>query len=152
MVFEWQDVDFLYNFVKTYKPTSILELGSGHSTIAMGKAVYENGSGFVHALETKEYYLQTKEMLDRRFPVKVVPCETILENDWIYQPILDLMPKKFKLFGYYDLIYIDGPTLTEDCKQAKIQWDYRWLIIDGRKEQVESLWSDDNKPLTVFMK
>jgi predicted O-methyltransferase YrrM len=161
MVFEWQDVDFLYNFVRTYKPTSILELGSGHSTVAMGKALYENGSGFLHSFESEEGYVRTtKSILDKRFPVKVVPCEIELESTgaWKYYPDLKRMPKSFQVLNHYDLIYVDGPPCKDD-EYTEIEWYYRWLIVDGRaktvekeQEAAEKEQEENNKPLSVFIK
>jgi predicted O-methyltransferase YrrM len=154
MVYEWQDVDFLYHFVKIYKPNSILELGSGHSTVAMGKALFENGSGFLHSLESEvEYVIQTKAMLDKRFPVKVIYSDIRdQEGAWLYSPKSEAMPKHLTIPNDYDLIYVDGPAYADKGESTAIPWNYRYLIIDGRKHTVEGQLSDNNQPLSVFIK
>jgi hypothetical protein len=52
----YSDLWFLYRSVRKHKPRTILEIGSGCSTIAMSQALADNGFGHLYAFEHSCYW------------------------------------------------------------------------------------------------
>ncbi len=138
MSYDWNDIDFLTTFVRHYKPNSVLELGSGFSTVAIARALQENGCGDLVSLESeKRYFDRTRSLLGPRIKtaqIHLVGCHH-LGDVWHYD---------FDFAFHYDLIYIDGPALTSEQESTFIPAEYRWLIVDGRRATVPG------KPLSIL--
>lgn len=58
---DYVDLWNLYHHVRTNRPQSILELGSGLSTLVMGYALMENGAGSLCSLEPDEEWARSTE-------------------------------------------------------------------------------------------
>ncbi len=111
----YNDYWALYDYVRTYKPRSILECGTGTSTIVMAYALKENEaegfpSGKITSMESVEkYYEMAKGLLPEHLKPYI---------DLLLSPITDDYYSLFRGVRYenvpmdreYDFVFIDGPS------------------------------------------
>lgn len=98
----------LFNLVCNLKPSMILELGSGYSTICMAYALEVNGFGGLVAMEEGlEYQKRTSEWLRQH---------QLLRARVVHAPLVCHDPGGFLWYddyliqeARYDLVFVDGP-------------------------------------------
>jgi len=123
-----EDLYSLYTHVRKYRITSILEIGSGWSTLALSQALVENKSDFeseylrnnpsrdtfrMVTLDASAFYLETSlSRLDE--------TQKLIVKSYVSSPKMDRVSGRachtFENFPNFsaDLIYLDGP----DCDQV----------------------------------
>ncbi len=145
----YEDLEFLYDYVTEKKPHIILEFGSGCSTLVMTQALLKNYiGGWVYSFDNeRKWLLETKKMfpdyLSRYVRLHYAMTHRYLFYDdtsifsYFYHGIMTIYP---------DLIYLDGPELTETIKVTidPLFYEHKMtpgsaIIVDGRDENVEFL-------------
>ncbi|SEM11225.1 class I SAM-dependent methyltransferase [Halomonas daqiaonensis] len=107
----------LQDFVLSTKPESVVELGSGVSTLVIADALRQNGSGKLISLEHSSHYgSKTRLMLERDnlsgwVDLKIAPLES-----WEGEHLSD--DSEEELYWY-----------SQDC--LKDAWDIDLLLVDG---------------------
>lgn len=102
----------LYDIVRERKPQTVVELGSGASTVILAAALEQNGSGrLISVDQDEEYAAQTRAALDRqglshRAQVVHAPlAERHINSDtWLWYDIGSI-----PLNDPIDLLIVDGP-------------------------------------------
>lgn len=143
---DYSDLWFLRNVVRQRKPRSILEFGSGCSTIIMAQALWENlrGSfaekpGRLYSVDADPYW--TKATFD------AIPDHLRELCEVSYSPLLEIDYNGTQAFRHAkipdvvpDLLYLDGPELTADRQVAVDILDLEsrflpgfYMVVDGRK-------------------
>ena len=145
----YEDLEFLYDYVTEKKPFTILEFGSGCSTLVMAEAskkeVWIGVTVFSYDNEQK-WLMETKKMISNDLDY-VVDLGFALTHKYVW---FDDTP----VFSYFyhtltlcpNLIYLDGPELTEVFKVTvdPLFYEHKMykgdaIIVDGREETVEFL-------------
>ncbi|MDP6564267.1 MAG: hypothetical protein QF578_05525 [Alphaproteobacteria bacterium] len=139
---DWSDLWFLYAMVRARRPKSILEFGSGCSTIVYAQALADNTAegapGFLHSLDADPHWGQVTidsmpaHLRDvcRVTATERVPADIDGTKVWRFRDVPDVTP---------DLIYLDGPALTPERRAAidVLDLEDRFppgfrLLVDGR--------------------
>lgn len=138
----WQDADDLrrlYEDVRRYRPETILELGSGQSTVMLAQALHENGRGTVHSVDDSARWLDHARSLltpeqAARVEFHVCPVETTREYG---------IPTA-RYLGYpslvYDYVLIDGPDLDGmklDASCDLLDLHARGLVRPGAHARID---------------
>ncbi len=136
---EWDDLWYLYRTVRRLKPRLILEFGPGATTRMMAAALHANGSGRIISIEAHQRWLEVARVY--LSPELAERCELIHSHArlierggaqvWQHEHVPSVVP---------DLIYLDGPPLTQQHAVAvdvidlepRLQPGCR-LVVDGRK-------------------
>lgn len=108
----------LIELVREHKPTTVVELGSGSSTLAMGYAVEEVGKGHVIALDHLAEYADETEKRIHRHQL----------GDWAevrYAPLVDL-DIDGEIWPWYDLSALGDPSID-------------LLFVDGPPHKTRSM-------------
>jgi len=141
---------FSYGLVRQRKPTTVLEFGSGCSTLVMTLGLAHNAreggrAGRLYSVDAVEFWANATQ--------KALPhdlrtiCETLyaraLEtvrdsvSGWVHAAVPDIAP---------DFVYLDGPPLEEgravafDLLDLEPRFGRRFaLVVDGRSENVAFL-------------
>ncbi len=136
------DLLYLYQAVRKSPPGVVLEFGSGCSTIMLSQALADNAregkAGHLYSLDADPKWGQvTIDSIPGELVkwsditlTEAIPSEYEDTPVWRYAGIPDVLP---------DLIYLDGPALSEERKvavdvldmEAKLKQGTR-LIVDGR--------------------
>ena len=141
------DLYLLYKLIKIQKPTSILELGSGKSTIAMTK--FLNELGYQYDLYSMDEYEKwgalTKKFLEEiedHKKTSVLVSKRIASSFQFFKGTCysKLPDKKF------DLIFVDGPDPkgginTDVLKVLSKQSEPCNVLVDGRYRTVLAIQS-----------
>ena len=141
---EWSDYLTLYEEIRSKKPSKILELGSGVSSLIVCFAIEEN---YKDTGETADFF-------------------SVEENEYYHSQIVDIFPEKYRqkvnfilrernqkryqniLGGYYDdlpkedfdFIFIDGPTVrTAGTAEKSFNADLVNLIEKNQLSRVNGL-------------
>lgn len=143
---DWDDLNYLHDLVLETKPMTILEYGSGYSTLAMYAALEELGRGVIHALESDPIfyfmnyqsfgpYMEFNHNRDFRQrqqgKITFSPVETVgmQECRYIFSPITSA-----------DFVYVDGPYLFGEMRAITNPYNLSPLpdtmVIDGRPAQM----------------
>jgi hypothetical protein len=134
----WSDLWFLYSLVRKRKPKTLLEFGSGWSSVVLAAAVRDNGAGKLWSVETDQHWADVTE---KAFPeslrsiVTVVRSEALPEDrdvaGWLHANVPDIDP---------DFLYLDGPPLNTQRRVAfdPLDLEPRFqpgfvMVVDGRK-------------------
>jgi hypothetical protein len=148
---DFADLWFLYRMVRKRKPRTILEFGSGCSTVILAKALFDNRRdapahvGYLYSVDADPAWT---EATARSIPSSVrdfcaVSYSPVLEVEYSGTPgfrharIPDISP---------NFVYLDGPPLTPQRQVAvdildmeiRLPQDF-FLVIDGRKENTTFL-------------
>jgi Methyltransferase domain len=141
---DYTDLWFLYQEVRRRRPETLLEFGSGCSTVILAFALHQNGAGHLWSLESDEHWAAATAAAlpdDLRSRVTLVHAP-VREDDrdvggWSYTNRPDIDP---------DFVYLDGPALTRERKVAFDVLDLEAnlqpgcvVIVDGRGENVRYL-------------
>lgn len=102
----------LYDMVREQKPLTVVELGSGASTVVMAAALEQNGVGrLVSVDQDSKYAAQTRASLDRhglshRAEVVHAPLADVRINEqtWLWYDV-----ENIPFDAAIDLLVIDGP-------------------------------------------
>jgi hypothetical protein len=134
---DYSDLRFLYEAVRSRRPTTVLEFGSGCSTAVIAAALRENGHGRLWSVESDEDWARVTEaaLPDDLRPLVTVVYAPAVEEDrdvpgWSYAHVPDVSP---------DFVYLDGPPHTRERKVAFDVLDLEprfapgfYLVVDGR--------------------
>jgi len=143
---DYADLWFLYRTARKRSATTLLEFGSGCSTVVLAVAAQQNGSGHLWTLETEEKWSRANEAA---LPASLKPFVTVVtapavEDDrdiggWRHSNIPDIDP---------DFLYLDGPALTSERPVAfdPLDLEARFkpgfvMVVDGRR--INSLYLRD---------
>ncbi|HEV8341079.1 MAG TPA: hypothetical protein VGR30_01790 [Candidatus Binatia bacterium] len=143
---DYSDLWFLYNVVRQRKPRSILEFGSGCSTVIMAQALADNLSqsygekrGYLYSVDAHPYWAKvTSDSIPKNLREF---CEVS------YSPLLEISYEGTPAFRHAkipdvvpDLLYLDGPELTPERQIAVDVLDLEgrllpgfYMVVDGRK-------------------
>lgn len=140
------DLWLLFKLVRRRKPETILEFGSGCSTVVLGAAANQNGVGHVWSVEATQKWADANR---DALPATIRECVTLVytpavEDDrdvpgWIHEDVPDVQP---------DFIYLDGPPLRPGLGRwvafdvADLEARFRpgfVMVVDGRKKNVDWL-------------
>ena len=105
---DYTDYLALYSYIRTHKPTEVLELGSGLTTSLIAQALKENGGGRLTSMEDVEKYYQIT--LDG-IPPDLKPFIDLRLSPAIegrYGPFCGVMYRDIP-DRPYDFVLIDGP-------------------------------------------
>ena len=108
--------NYLYSWIRHYKPKEVLELGTGKSTIAMAIAMQENGFGQITSMEDNAKWFNTAQELmpqglEPYIDLRMSPISTY-KGGYHYERV-PLRP--------YEMAFIDGPT-------PQPNHDYLWVL------------------------
>ncbi len=115
----YEERKLIYTIVRTYKPQYCFEIGTwkgGGSTYFISQALYENGSGIIHTVETnKEFYDETRNNY-QIYLQNLTPFVEFHLGDYkeIYSKILSSI-------GRVDFLFLDGP---EDAQETLNQYNF----------------------------
>ena len=141
---DYSDLWFLYREVRRRRPTTVLEFGSGCSTVVLAFALHQNGNGHLWSLDAEAAWAEatTVALPEAVRPLVTVVYAPVREDDrdvrgWSYSNIPDVDP---------DFVYLDGPALTPDRKVAFDVLDLQSrlkpgciVVVDGRGANVRYL-------------
>lgn len=151
MAADTADLWYLYRLVRRKKPKTIIELGSGCSTVIFAQALFDNVKesedqrGFLYSLDAEERW---KNVTESSMPEELKDfCEIR------HVAIETLCHKGRTVFRHQnvpqapiDMIYLDGPPLTPEIDVAIDPIDLEGLFqpgfvmcVDGRKANVKYL-------------
>ncbi|WP_320045034.1 hypothetical protein [uncultured Desulfobacter sp.] len=136
----------LYNLLYSHNPKSILEFGSGSSTLLFGHYVKNAKASFLSIDENEKWALNTKQLVYDMIGISLniihspkifVDTKKTLEMRYAYHPK-----------GYFDFVFIDGPSLRINDVQYKnaVNSDVfsilplpKVIVVDVRRATAEHL-------------
>jgi predicted O-methyltransferase YrrM len=141
---DYTDLWFLYREVRRRRPTTLLEFGSGCSTVVLAFALYQNREGHLWSLDADAEWARATEaaLPEALRSLATVVHAPVHEDDrdvqgWSYRPLPNVDP---------DFVYLDGPALTRERKVAFDVLDLEsrlqpgcLVVVDGRGENVRYL-------------
>ncbi|OGF61545.1 MAG: hypothetical protein A2Y62_01835 [Candidatus Fischerbacteria bacterium RBG_13_37_8] len=108
----------LYKIVRRYKPSLVFEVGTwlgGGSTYFISNAIYKNGRGILHTIES-DYEIYEKAVNNyNRFLKFLIPF-----TNFHYGISYDLYPTLLREMGKADMIFLDG---ANDPQQALLEYE-----------------------------
>ncbi|PIR69973.1 MAG: hypothetical protein COU47_00885 [Candidatus Niyogibacteria bacterium CG10_big_fil_rev_8_21_14_0_10_46_36] len=138
---KWHKLWNLYWRIKKYKPETVVEFGSGCSTIIIGQALYENRKGHLFAYDESEKW---KKVTENSLPAHVKNFVTVFyapKKETEYQGV-----QGFYFDGdvkHADFVYLDGPELLPDRLVAVdillMQNRPTYIVVDSRKSNCNFL-------------
>ncbi len=122
--------------LKERRPQSILELGSGYSTLELAQYVREHGGSLVTLEHDKVYYQRTKQrLLERDLAANVelvyAPLQDLRLADGSFSPMYGNIPQR-----RYDHVVIDGP--PQRLGRAATFWALKPFLSEDFE-----IWLDD---------
>lgn len=142
------DLWFLYQTVRRRKPRTILEFGSGCSTVILAQALWENQQ---EADGTSRLYSVESDPSWRDVTVRALPSHLQDICDVRYSPVREVDYEGTPAFRHVeipervkpDMVYLDGPPLTWERQVAidLLDLEERFspaccLVVDGRWRNV----------------
>lgn len=114
----------LYRQIKQYRPSEVLELGTGASTIVMAHALLENGGGRITSMEESEdWYRHAVDNLPSGLPVELVLSETVEDTFSIFRGIrYRHVPAR-----PYDFVFVDGPAY--ETTRGEVTFDFDLIKV-----------------------
>ncbi len=150
---------YLYTFIQDNKPNTIVELGSGVSSLVCGYSLEKNNRGKCFSIDHEGFFAdKSRKMiidheLDKFVEVRHAPLEANLfgndEYNW-YQL------QQFKDIEYIDLLIVDGPPASTGNKARnpavyalldKIDENTVILLDDGIREDEKTIAEEWSKLL-----
>ena len=134
----------LDRLVRRLRPRSILEIGSGSSTVVFARYAQEEGADFTSVDESEQWIANTVAML-QRFGVHSAVSTKVCSKS------IDLLRREARYLDMpritADLVFIDGPALEVDgnkvtdaaCIDILSLPRPKYIIVDMRKPTVERL-------------
>lgn len=129
----------LYREIRKQKPISVLEFGSGVSTLIIGHALKENRQGKLISMEeNKAYGERVMSIIGNSYPIEM-HVEDLIDD--VYR---DVKGTRYRNIPdeKYGFIFVDGPTtktvdldtfyILDKCPNAKV-------MIDNRKNTFRAL-------------
>jgi len=141
----WSDLLFLYTAVRERRPTTLLEFGCGCSTFILAQALVDNGEGHLYSIDAfAEWADLTRRTLPERLATRVTLLHCAAEEiefdgvaGFRHVGMPELEP---------DMVYLDGPPLTEERPVATDLAEMRDLlaarcliVVDGRTRNCDFL-------------
>jgi len=104
---DFVDLYYLYSHIRSHRPRTVLEFGSGASTAVMAHALARNGDGHLFALESSEAWAASTEA---SLPSDLRPHATIQYRPPVAANVLGRSTYLFDAPPVHtaDMIYIDG--------------------------------------------
>jgi len=143
----------LKRLLESLKPESILELGSGSSTVVFSNYVRENNYSLLSIDEDEHWVNNTKKLINLKHgeKIKVEYSKKVIVRD------SSRVESKYEceIRDKYDLVFIDGPSLNINGKKDKnivnsnifnMSQKPDYIIVDGRKAtalQIEKYFKED---------
>jgi hypothetical protein len=141
----YHDLWNLYRTVRKRKPKTVLEFGSGCSTVILAKALSDNGAGRLYSVDSDtDLATSTAACIPESFkhfceitysPLQEVTCQGTL--GFRHEKVPDVIP---------DFCYLNGPPTTRERKVAvdllEMEGKFRsefFLVIDGRELNAQFL-------------
>lgn len=131
---DFADLWMLYRLIRARRPASVLEFGSGCSTIIVAQALWENAqsgkSGRLYSVDAVQYWAEeTRRSLPEHLrKVCELTFSPVIECDYRGTPVFrhasvpDVRP---------DFLYLDGPPLTRDRNVAVDALDLEPRFLPG---------------------
>ena len=134
------DLWFLYRLIRARRPNTVLELGSGFSTVIMAYALRENGGGMMWSIDADERWMGvTQSLLPKSLTphCRILHCPAKAEDwrgyrVWRHAGLPEVTP---------DFLYVDGPggdegrtpAITADPLDLEPKFPLGFImVIDGR--------------------
>ena len=139
---------FIGKFCETYRPSRVLEFGTGLSTLILANEVSKQHVGEVFSIDhIKDFQNQTKTTLEKRFQNHLVhfhhfPLSLTYEGGklfYFYKVSHDFLSKN----GPFDLVLVDGPPGFYKSREAALYKIYPYLsrealiVLDDAKRNLE---------------
>lgn len=143
---DWNDLARLHRLVREERPDRVLELGSGWSTLAIAKALADNGHGSLLSFDADASWAEVNartipDDLKSRCEVRHGPSKVRALGP---VPVLEHEGVPSEAF---DFIYLDGPAHYPMVRVAadplRLEPCLRpgtTILVDGRHENVIFLW------------
>lgn len=129
----------LYQAIRTRKPQYVLECGSGASTLIIGHALKENGSGQLISIdENVEYSRKIMEIVGSEYPIST-HIETIVSDS--FEGVIGCRYAKIPDHAY-DFVFVDGPTTPTtdlDAWYVLEKNPHAFVMIDNRTSTYHAL-------------
>lgn len=164
--FQWLRLEDLVRLVKKFRPTSILECGSGTSTALFATLCPGRLTVLEHIEEWKRVLMQAVGGLRDKMNIIRADQKIILKDDETVNHY-DVDHKQ-----YYDFVYVDGPSnfalseagytkikdpqgLVPDV-DVELMWENgifpRFIVIDGRRTTVRRLMMKGKDRYNTYLK
>lgn len=136
----WHKLWNLYWRIKKEKPQTVVEFGSGCSTVIIAQALHENQKGHLYTYEESSGWLKaTKDSLP-----------SYLKNVNIFHsPAVEVVYSTTPGYRYEgdkkeaEFIYLDGPVLNPERKVAVdilyLKQKPKYIVVDSRKANCDFL-------------
>jgi predicted O-methyltransferase YrrM len=143
----------LARHISTQKPSLVVELGSGFSTVVIAAALKQNGGGRLVSIDADKVYAEkTREQLALHGLADWVDVRfsQISEMTFEGENRLWYDTSKFDDLGSIDLLFIDGPStaVCNDVRRPSLPWFWNKLktgatvLLDDAARPVERAISD----------
>lgn len=137
----------LHNYITKVRPKTIVEFGSGASTLVIADALAQNGSGTLYSIDHSDYYgKQTQALLEEQNLQDFVSLRIAPLEEWNYEHLHSSDEKKqwyatdaLNDIADIDLMWVDGPP-GGTCKYS------RYPAIPALSEKLSTdcqVWMDD---------
>lgn len=139
----WGDLWFLHNWVKKKQPRTILEFGSGCSTVIMAHALWYNRKGWIDSIENELIWLQRTERMMPSYlsEISTLYCCPAEAGTYNGEKVLRYCPS---YPTKPDFIYLDGPRLFVNYKITINPFELEpsfpkgfTMVVDCREETVK---------------
>jgi hypothetical protein len=173
--YQWIRLYELKVFLQQYKPSSIIEFGSGATTLLFNSYCLESNSKFV-SLEENEIWYSEVLNASKKFGTKYFE---LLKTCLIYAQRIETLDSKLGIYvchysfdlgdNYYEMAYIDGPTnwiqkqgnesvsdnhdpygLLPNSDIVFMKQEPKYVLIEGRRSTIKyCLLSDRFKKYSI---
>ena len=143
---DYGDLWFLYNKVRKKQPGSIIEFGSGISTVCLAQALFDNGSGTLYSVDGNRQWAASTA---RCIPAHLKPfCEVryseVIEVMYSGTPVLKHadVPKVVPNFAYLDGpegVWAERPAAIDLLEMEPDFPNGFFLVIDERESNTQFL-------------
>lgn len=142
----FEERKLIYNIVRTLKPQYCFEIGTwkgGGSTYFIGQALYENGSGILHTVETNRgFYDEARNNYQIYLQYMTQYVEFHLgDYKEIYSQLLSSI-------GRLDLLFLDG---LEDAQETLNQYNFFFPYIRSGSIIFVHDWFTEKARLVKFL-
>jgi hypothetical protein len=143
---DWADLLNIYESVRKKKPRTVIEFGSGCSTVMFARALADNGFGHLYSIDASQPFLQRTRSY---MPEDLVPYVSLSYSE------IELGEMNGKSVMWHrsvpevaaDFVYLDGPDYHDFSVTIETQADgillepkatqHYTILIDGRWQTFE---------------
>jgi hypothetical protein len=135
---DYCDLWLLFNLVRRKRPRIVFEFGAGCSTVVLAEALQQNGSGFLHSIDSEEIWTKiawnSLPMNLRNICEVQYSTVSVVERYGVKGFKHDNVPDEMPEF-----VYLDGPPLTSEVNvvvdildiEHRLPDDF-CMVLDGR--------------------